>query len=124
MSFDHLQGIFLTYGIYSILVVCGLFFLVIWLFGFLMLVIAVRLSGRNFRAKGFLRKPSGSDWIPFLLKRHYEGFEGNGARWTYRPRRRCCFGRIGARFRPHLTEPTVAYRPQLPRRFSASRSCK
>jgi hypothetical protein len=78
MSFDQLQGIFLTYGIYSILVVCGLFFLVIWLFGFLMLVIAVRLSGRNFRAKGFLRKPSGSDWIPFLLKRHYEGFEGNG----------------------------------------------
>jgi hypothetical protein len=67
----------------SVLIICGLGFAAIWIFGFICLFIAVRKARRAFRSKGYLKVPSGTEWFHFLLKKHYEAFADPTARFFF-----------------------------------------
>jgi len=72
------------YDTLSIIEICGLCLLALWLVGFGALYIASKKGRREFRVKGFLRPPSGSAWFRFLLWKQYQYFEN--------PSTRFCFG--------------------------------
>ena len=63
------------YDLVSAVEVCGLAALAFWGGGLLMILIAVRVGRREFRSKGYLRRPSGFHWFRFLLWRQYEAFD-------------------------------------------------
>jgi len=45
-----------------------------------------------FREKGFLRPPSGWEWVPFLFHKHYNLFEDSRMRWFFAISRICLLG--------------------------------
>ena len=82
----------MSYG--NILALCGLAVLLFSFAGVCMLGIAVRMARREFRVKGFLRPPSGTKWLHFLLWRQYEYFENPTTRSLFGAIHFCVMGTI------------------------------
>jgi hypothetical protein len=61
--------------IYTVCGIAGACLLTFSLIGGFALWVASYQGRRQFRAKGYLRVPSGSDWFRFLFRRHYDSFE-------------------------------------------------
>jgi len=68
------------YDLYSVLEACVLCGVALWLAGFIVLLIAVRKAGDEFRNKGYLKPLWGLDWFPFLLKKRFDAFANPSAR--------------------------------------------
>ncbi len=66
--------------LYSLIRFSGLFCVALWFLGFSSRVAAARKARAEFRSKGFLQMPSGSDWIHFLWRKHYDMFKDSTAR--------------------------------------------
>jgi hypothetical protein len=84
----------MDYDFYSILEGCGLCSAAFWIIGFPMLWIAVKKGRREFRVKGYLKTPSGLEWLSFLLRKRYEVFEDSTARFFFDVTRLCMIGGI------------------------------
>jgi hypothetical protein len=84
----------MEYDLISILELCGIIGLTFWFVGFAMLLVAVRKARREFRAKGYLRPPSGKAWLRFLLWKQYDHFENPSTRFFFGIAHFCMMGTI------------------------------
>jgi len=75
--------------ILEICAVCGVAF---WFVGFCTLFVAVRKARDEFREKGFLRTPSGTRWVRFLLMKEYDYFEDPSTRLFFGIAHFCMMG--------------------------------
>jgi hypothetical protein len=82
----------MPYDLFSVLAACGVCCVALWLVGFPTLLIAVKRARREFRAKGYLKVPSGVDWFSFLLTRRYEAFDDSAARSCFKVCHFCMLG--------------------------------
>ena len=71
------------YDIFSVIELCGICGFIFWLIGSCMLLLAARKVRDEFRGKGYLRTPSGTHWIRFLLEKRYDAFANSGARFCF-----------------------------------------
>jgi len=76
----------------SILEMCGIVGVAFWFVGFVMLMVAVRKTRRDFRGKGYLRPPSGTRWFRFLLLKQYDHFENPSTRFFFGIAHFCLLG--------------------------------
>jgi hypothetical protein len=80
------------YDIYTILEGCGIAILSLCVFGALMLAVATRKARREYRNKGYLRAPSGTRWIRFLMFKEYDAFDDSGTRFFFGITHICLIG--------------------------------
>ena len=80
------------YDFLSILELCGYAALAFWIIGSIALLIGVQKTGTEFRAKGYLRRPSGTRWFNFLLWNQYEHFENPSVRFYFGVAHFCLVG--------------------------------
>jgi hypothetical protein len=73
----------MEYDTLTVLEFCAACAFAFWFVGFCMLWVAGRKAGREFRAKGYMRRPSGTAWVFFLMRRRYEAFENPSARFFF-----------------------------------------
>jgi len=73
----------MSYDIISVIELCGICGLAFWFVGFVALLVAVQKARDEFRTKGYLRTPSGTRWLRFLLWKHYGHFENPGTRFYF-----------------------------------------
>ncbi len=71
------------YDILSVVELCGICALTFGVIGFVALAIAVRKARLEFRVKGYLRPPSGANWVPFLAGKHYDAFDTPETRFFF-----------------------------------------
>lgn len=84
------------YDTTSVVELCGICAAAFWFVGFCTLLVAVRKARFEFRVKGYLRPPSGSRWLPFLLWKQYDHFENPGTRFCFGIAHVCLVGMIVA----------------------------
>jgi hypothetical protein len=84
----------MRYDIISVIELCGICVGAFWFVGFAALLVAARKARREFRSKGYLRRPSGTRWFRFLLWKKYDEFENPGARFFFEIANFCLMGII------------------------------
>ena len=82
------------YDLPTILKLCGLAGCSFLFIGLAVLAVASRRARREYRTKGFLRPPSGTAWVRFLLWRQYEYFENPSTRFLFGATHFCMMGAI------------------------------
>ena len=82
------------YDLNSVLELCGIIGVAFWFVGSCMLLVATRMARREFRVKGYLRAPSGTRWIRFLLMKQYDAFDDSGTRFFFGLAHICLMGMI------------------------------
>jgi Trk-type K+ transport system membrane component len=82
------------FSLLQVLEMCVTFGLAFWFVGFCMLLVAVRKARSEFRNKGYLRPPSGTEWFRFLLWKHYEHFDNPSTRFFFGITHFCMVGAI------------------------------
>lgn len=80
------------YDIFTILEACGILAFAFWLIGFVALMVAVQITRREFRVKGYLKPPSGREWFHFLLWKQYDHFENPNTRFFFGAAHFCLIG--------------------------------
>ena len=86
----HKKGYNLDF--YTIVAICGIIVVVLWIVGVVMLMIAARKGRPEFRSKGYLRIPSGTRWFRFLLFKQYDAFDDSGTRFFFGVSHMCLLG--------------------------------
>ncbi len=84
----------MDYDLPTILKFCGACLFALCVVGIPMLAVAAKKARREFRVKGYLKIPSGSDWLPFLLRKRYEAFGDPSARFYFTISHICMVGSL------------------------------
>jgi hypothetical protein len=84
----------MKFDIESILELAGGIGVAFWFIGFCALLVAVRKARLEFRAKGYLRTPSGMRWFRFLLMKQYDHFDNPSTRFFFGITHFCLMGMI------------------------------
>jgi len=82
------------YDFLSVLELGAICTVAFWLVGWFALLVAVRKGRKEFRVKGYMRKPSGIRWFRFLLGKKYDAFHDSGARYFFGISHFCLMGMI------------------------------
>jgi hypothetical protein len=84
----------IQYDFISILEVGGVLWIAFWLVGIFALWMGCHAARKDFRGKGYVRRPSGKDWFPFLLEKRYEIFENSSIRFFFKISHVCLIAMI------------------------------
>ena len=79
----------MIYDFFSVLQIGCVFWVAFWLVGVFALWMGSHTARRDFREKGYVRRPSGSAWFLFLLEKRYEVFENSSIRFFFKISRFC-----------------------------------
>ena len=79
----------IQYDFFTILEDGSVLWIAFWLVGVFSLWMGSHTARRDFRGKGYVRPPSGRDWLPFLLEKRYEVFDNSSIHFFFKISRFC-----------------------------------